>query len=318
MNIRHPILEEDIWNAVALAPGHPVFKIEGFGEGSFVDALVIKLEAHKNDANVAFAARMMTLVDSNARTHVLKPDEITALKTWCGFGGLGDIRMVPAANELKTMLGIPGAWVKMEVKRLVMLDSAIDKRLKGDKADVRWIARALKHRGGLEKVGEIVAADFFNGNEDRFCWPPPGVPVPGGTIRFQTIQNVGNVFFACGANGSGVPIGLDSFDPNSQQRYLHVAVDESTWMGRILKPVNGAYRKTFAKNLVSDLEIALGPRNRKNPFAKTHRLGSHRRRRILTGIANGENIMKRYLVNWRNSGQTIPVGIASKMTILSW
>ncbi len=83
LNIKQPIKADDIYDISTLSPGHPVYKLEGWGDGNSnkVDAIVIKLESG-NARNVATATWMMNIVDQRSTQVVLSPQEIQQLKTW--------------------------------------------------------------------------------------------------------------------------------------------------------------------------------------------------------------------------------------------
>ena len=326
LKIDSPITCADIYNIVALSPGHPVFKLEGWGDGSGkVDALVIKMESTvaaatgANRRDVRVTTGLMSMVDPNAKTVVLSRSEIQELRTYADGGNVADTTGLAVAGVLKTNIASPnGVWTKMPLKNLVMLDKAIAGRLAGDKTDVRIIAAALKGSGGLEKLGQIIAADLFNGNNDRFVWPPPGQKDPDLPARFKTIWNIGNVMVASGANAKGTPIGLDSYDPNNQLKDLRQAVtQDSGWAGMLLGANMTDERKAFAEGVISDLEMALGPRNRKTIFGSQNRLGTARKERLLKGMLSGKNIIQQALVPLKHR-PNLPVGLSSRMALLGW
>ncbi|MEN8150234.1 MAG: hypothetical protein ABFS86_10450 [Planctomycetota bacterium] len=326
LSLNSPINAADIYTAKALAPGHPVFKLDGFGDDrGKIDSVVVKLETNQSSANVQAAAMIMTVVDRNARTEALKPLEVGQLKLWAQGGEVPDVDAFQTALDLARQLEIPGAWVKMDVKRLTMLDGAVKKRLdpaNPDKADVRLIARALKKHGGLEKLGEIIAADLFNGNTDRFG--PPFELQPGrgpGGIPLDAIYNVGNVFVACDGKGRGSPIGLDNYDPASEWKDLNNGdIDPNRWGGMLLHPRRKADREQYAGLIVSDLEALLGPRNRKFSLSSKNRLGSGRKRRIRNGMGSGAKKLKRALQRWQRTSPSgrLKAGVTAKMAALGW
>lgn len=317
LKLKSRIVEEDIYKVVALAQGHPVFKIEGFGHDSgFIDAIVIKQEPRPDRRQIQSNLRLMHIVDPKARTHVLHRSEVAALMAWCSEGGLGDSMNAPEAREIRNYMTQGGAWTKMELKTLTLLDDAMDKRLQGDKADVRFIARALKQSGGLEKLGEIIAVDLFVGNQDRFYYPSGyGKKLDCGQ-KLKCLGNVGNVFIASGANDSGAPIGLDGFDPNNYYRNFSIPLDnENAWQGIVLGNANAL--KDWVGDVVWDLEYVLGPRNRKNPFGSKNRLGKDRKARILSGIAHGLGVIKADTL--RRYNQTdMPPGLQTRGSYLGW
>lgn len=323
LSINKPIVYTDIYNIVALSPGHPVFRLDGWGDGKGkVDSIVIKQEsthevatsAHRRDVRVA--TQLMTMVDSNAKTVVLSTAEVQQLKTYSDGGNVADSTGLATAAELKRLLGNPrGVWTKMEVKKLLSLDHAMAGRQKGDKTDVRVIAAALKNPGGLEKLGKIIAVDLFNGNNDRFVWPPPGQKDPSMPRAFQAIWNIGNVMIA-----SGSPIGLDSFDPANDFNKMTMDVRQHTvnpWAGVLLIGDRKVDREKFVRDVIDDLEMALGPRNRKIAFASTNRLGTNRTKRLLDGMLAGRKIIQQAVVPLKNR-PNLPIGMVSRIAVLGW
>lgn len=326
LKIDSTIVYTDIYNIVALSQGHPVFKLEGWGDDNGkVDTIVVKMEsisvnatsAHRRDVRVATG--LMNLVDPSARTIVLKRDEIEQLKMYADGGNVVGQAGLAASNELKKLLADPkGVWTKMEVKQLVKLDDALASRLQGDKADVRVIAAALKGTGGLEKLGQILAVDLFNGNNDRFDWEFGGGKDPDLPARFKVVRNLGNVLVVCGANGTGRPIGLDSYDPNNAFKELGTALTaHDKWGGILLAANKGAERLKLAENVIFDLEMILGPRSRKIPFGSKNRLGSNRKERLLAGMLAGKNVIQRAMVAVKHR-PNLPPGIASRIALLGW
>lgn len=325
LKIDSPIVYTDIYNIVPLAKGHPVYKLEGWGnDQGKIDAIVVKMEsmsanatsAHRRDVRVATG--VMNVIDRSARTHVLTREEVGQLRMYADGGNVADTDGLAAANELKNLLNDPkGVWTKMEVKQLMGLDGALKKRLAGDKADVRAIAAALKKNGGLEKLGQIIAADLFSGNNDRFDYLG-GIKADGLPERFKVIRNLGNVLIACGANGRGEPIGLDSYDPNNEYREYSKAIDPgSDWGGLLLTAAKTPERNTFVEGVISDLEMALGPRNRKTIFGSKNRLGSNRKQRLLNGMLSGKNIIQRAVTPLKNRPGISP-GLASRIALMGW
>jgi hypothetical protein len=331
LSLRTPITAEEIYKVTELAPGHPVYQLDGWGDGHRIDSIVLKLESG-NARDVQYAAMMMNIVDRNSTQVVLTPQEMQELKTWAGGGAVPDVDTFRVAQKLATALGQPGSWMKMGLKQLKTLDDAVGKRLdpnNPDKADVRVIAKALKDSGGLEKLGEIIAADLFNGSNDRFAYPPLAGAGQAGKypgILLRSVQNVGNVFVACNGNGSGRPVGLDNYDPFGETRHVEgvsaqqMDLSDQTWGGHLFLKRNNVLREDFAGAVISDLEALLGPRNRKNPFGSQNRLGTARKKRILNGIDSGaKKIHDVFDAARRNAnGRQLPVGITRKLAALGW
>ena len=183
------------------------------------------------------------------------------------------------------------------------------------------MAEAVKTTGGLETLGEVIAADLFNANNDRFAYDGQGSKNPNLPVRFLAIWNEGNVLIAIDGNGRGRPIGLDSFDPTSNPVYPHnkVITAADNWPGMMLATNQANQRRTFAGNVIHDLELALGPRNRKVLFGSTTRLGKNRKNRLLAGLDRGTARIKTTLQRQRNApGPNLPVSVSSRMTLLGW
>jgi len=332
LSIKQPLKAEDIYQAKELAPGHPVYQLEGWGDGhsNKIDTIVLKNES--GDArNVQLATTMMNIVDAKSTQIVLSTQEVQQLRLWATTAGCPNVETFRTTQAITTALGQGGSWLKMELRQLLTLDDAVNNRVnKNDKADVRVIARALKKHGGLEKLGEIISADLFNGSQDRFAYPPftnaqdgkyPGIPL-------KVIQNVGNVFVACNGNGSGAPIGLDNFDPFGQQRHVdgmaaqNMDLSVLAWGGNLLLKTNAAQRNAFVSATIEDLEALLGggQRNRRNPFGSQNRLGTGRKRRLLNGIDSGAKKMKKAFAHCRKqaAGRNLSEGVSRKLSTLGW
>lgn len=331
LGVKNPLKAEEIFKVSELAPGHPVYKLEGWGDGksSKIDAIVLKGESG-HSKSVQIAAAMMNIVDARSTQIALTPQELQEVKMWANGGDVPDVDAFRAAQAFGTALNQPNTtWLKMELKQLMTLDDAVFKRLQGDKADVRFIAHALKKHGGLEKLGEIISADLFNGSNDRFAYPPLTKAQDGkhAGVPLKVIQNVGNVFIACNGRGSGSPVGLDNFDPFSTARHvvgqeaMDMDLGVQSWGGNLLLKQHATIREQFVKGIIEDLEALLGgPRNRKNPFGSQNRLGTGRKQRLLTGMESGMKKMRNEFARLKRNanGRTFPVGINRKLAQLGW
>jgi len=332
LSIKKPLMAGDIYGAKELAPGHPVYQLEGWGDGhsNKVDTIVLKNESG-NARNVQLATMMMSIVDARSAQIVLSAQEVQQLRAWATSADCPNVETFRTMQAITNALGQGGSWLKMELRQLLTLDDAVNNRVThGDKADVRVIARALKKHGGLEKLGEIISADLFNGSQDRFAYPPMAQAQDGkyAGIPLSVVQNVGNVFVACNGNGSGSPIGLDNFDPFGQHRHVdgpqaqNMDLSIHTWGGNLLLKTNAAQRNTFVKATIEDLEALLGggQRNRKTRFGSQDRLGTGRKRRLLKGLDSGAKKMKKAFAGYRKraQGRNFSDGVARKLTALGW
>ena len=335
LSVKTPILAKDIHSVKELAPGHSVYRLDGWGDGSGkIDSIVIKLEESQNPQHVQAANMIMTVVDKNARTEVLSMTEIQNLQRWAHNVEVFNQDEFRPVNELTSDLRKQGAWVKMALKQLMTLDKAVDKRFvdpaNPDKTDTRIIATGLRRRGGLEKLGEILAADLFNGNNDRIGYPNGYIYLVndsnGGFVKkfnLKVISNVGNLFLACDGNGRGSPIGLDTFDPKMGD---HHDLDTSRqlkggWGGELFLKQNKVERMKYIANLVDDLETLLGgARNRKIPGATSNQLGRNRKGRIDKGLKSGEKKIQRAFRGWRRQagGRQLKTHVHEKLSMLGW
>ncbi len=307
-----PFNADDIAYVDPLAPGHPVFMLNGFD----ADRLVIKLESVKNQAELKFTAKFMSAVDPNSKAKVLGQSEVAALREWTNrWENRHDDES--GAKELSEGLSSQGSWTKMRALRLQTLDTAVDGLGQGDKAGVRSFAKALNAPGGLEKLGEIVAADLFNGNRDRFN-PDTGVTLPDGTST-KCLNNVGNVFLMLGPDGQRNVAGLDAFDVWNPIKFQHANWIQTDWKGALLADNQRSERLRFARQIVDDLNHVLGARNRKIAFGRTKRLEHGAEMRVNTGMESGARKLRdrarQYLIG---NQQRCPPGLLTRLKLLGW
>jgi hypothetical protein len=157
--------------------------------------------------------------------------------------------------------------MKMSMQEVQDLDHAVINALEVNSASaLEPFITALSNKGGMEKLGEIVGADAFIGNTDRFeafrtthrqmSFPAGGKMYP---FQFRALGNVGNVFIALDEAGNYTPSPLDFFDPNGPfQRFEKLEPMEQSrgpWPGRVL--VTKELRLNYARNIVADLENLL-------------------------------------------------------------
>lgn len=136
-----------------------------------------------------------------------------------------------------------------------------------DKTGVKALHQVFKQPGVLEKLGEIVAADAFNGNQDRVNFNGTGKKWDGQMLL--CLQNPGNIFVGDGG-GALTVLGLDVFDPyGSFKDWGTLNEGAEAYPGRILRTDAGAKRLELARKLAADIERILGPRNRTFAFQKT-------------------------------------------------
>jgi hypothetical protein len=283
LNIDAPIRNWDISSVCILKRGK-VFKIIGF-QG---DSLVLKVDNADNVlSKVKPANTVMKAVDPRVKVKVLKPEELAELDRFITdfddmcefFAEMTDLKAdyVPrdakaAVAQLTKTLKVPAsAWTKMQTLDLRDLEGAIESAGAGNgESPLKIFAKALSSTGGLEKLGEIVAADAFIGNTDRFSSdlnPKPRKIGPY-TILLKSLVNVGNVFIALNPSGKYEPLPLDFLDPygpfERMERLGTLEKDAQNpriWPGRVL--ATKELRAAYAEKIAEDLENLLNPTGRR-------------------------------------------------------
>ncbi len=304
MNLNMPIPTQSIQSIRQLAEGHPVFLVN-IENGCFV----VKAEDTQVNRNLKDQLEIMNVIDPNAFTRVLTKPELMGLRDWVRQNGdsLEETRNGYMLDKLSGALRPPmpppmrgaaiqrmqeSVWIVMHAKaNLKDLEGAGKKRQEGDKTEVREIAKALNEPGTLEKLGEIIAADAFNGNQDRVNFEGHGKrwEENGQKFSLECIQNPGN-FFVAQQGGKSTVFGLDSFDPTNQFKDLDTfakASDGFNYPGTVLRQDAGPARQALAQKIVNDMEMILGPRNRKIIFASTKRLPQDATARLVRGMQSG-------------------------------
>jgi hypothetical protein len=330
MNIDAPIRAQSIGWISQLAKNHPVYRVD-FEEGS----LVIKAESISNTRWVKDPIEIMNVIDPAAKTRVIDKQELMALRNWVQVhpedveednpGNLvtliTEALKPPMPGPRGPMLMKTCTFIVMGVKRDLMdLQGAADKRILGNKSDVKKIAKALNEPGTLEKLGEIIAADAFNGNNDRINFDATLTGATFNGQQLECLQNVGNFFF--GMEGDQVvAMGLDSLDPTNQFKDMDTfqsAIESSfSYSGTILRQDAANQRRVLAMKIVSDFETVLGPRNRKIAFARKERLPKDAPQRIQRGIESGAQKIQSHLKS-RFGGRPTSADFAMRLQALGW
>jgi hypothetical protein len=324
LSINAPLDANDILKVKLLAAGHEVFLLSG----THHSGLVVKLETAAFDGRkdaMRQNLELMRAVDPDARVEVLKWYEVAALNNFVQHAETVAPMLFqpvpPDVQALKNALTRGGKWVKMEQKRLVTLESVAEERVRGSKAGVRQFAQALNAPGGLEKLGEIIAVDLFNDNNDRFSVLGGMLFGAGaGAVRLAFLGNVGNVLLSAGQVS-----GLDSWDPNSPTKNLRQRLAQEDvnreWGGYLLGPARSVTvhgqaitLDAFATGVIADLEAVLGPRDRKIPGATTRRLDPHARARLLAGMATAVPKIRARL----RGLAALPAMLQDKAAALGW
>jgi hypothetical protein len=211
--------------------------------------------------------------------------------------------------------GLP--FVKMEAVNVTDLQGALNERLgpTPNKTSLHAFIATLKNPGGLERLGQIIAVDLFNGNKDRFFPDTPFTKTIGGvTFNFRCLVNPGNVFRVdLGTGGSEIGA-LDFVDPNSEYKdsTIPLATAEATamsgpWPGRVL--ADASRRTAFADDVVHDLEAIV------SPHGYVRKLGLYRSSRITNGMVQGAQLIRNKLKQ-KYESQGWPQGIKDRYDIL--
>ncbi len=297
LSINTPLVRADIDTIISLK-AYKVFLLNGFAN----DKLVIKGDPTPV-SHVKTTTSIMKMVSPGAKMKLLTQQERNELIQFVEFfkdlkafyqqtgvqaPELEDDRPI---RELNVNLRDQTVnFMKMDHHQLTDIESAFEARSTGDKSPLKVIKRGLKAPGGLEHLGEIIAADMFIGNRDRFApWMTPD-QFGFGTlmITLKAVLNPGNVFLALTPNNMFKPIGLDYLDPynffKEMDRTLVDVEQEKVklWPGRAI--AEREHRKKFAKNIIRDLELLLSPHHKN--FLTT-KLGFDSQQRLERGMKQG-------------------------------
>jgi hypothetical protein len=316
LSIENPLLASDIMEARELKDGK-IFFLKG-RDGS---GLVLKAEPGVTGDKIKAAAPVLKAIDPSVKMKPLTQPEVIQLKqflrSWKMYvefikAVCGTDANLPISAEEKKSMGELEACVnqyggggpsgrsdiaKMNYAQMSTLNSVLKVENKPAN-DASWdearsifgeFIKALNSSGGLEKLGQIVAGDFFIGNEDRFVSSGTGVLVQlyGEKHRLNVILNLGNVIIVKDAKGKSRPTMLDYMDPNTD--FLDPAQTLSTmsrandWPMRVL--LDKKSRVAFAQKLVDDLEYILKPE--KSLFGFNKLGGSRVASRVNDGIIKG-------------------------------
>jgi len=332
LSLDNPIVSNDIESARSLGGNHPVWGLTGFQQEQIVvkkEAMTFRMDKtlHQNPGakeSLRTNLNIMHSVDPDAKIVVLSGAEVQAIGEFVEFqrefARVTNTPLSPAVQDMSNRLGTGGKWVKMGFKNLTTLERVNLDRVGGNKTGVRQFAAALNAPGGLEKLGEIIAADLFNDNQDRFS-VQGGAGFNGQVLR--AMVNVGNVLLS-----SGQVSGLDSWDPNSltrKTRDTFMTQDPNRrWGGYLLGPAgsvslngNVLTKNEFAQRVIADLEQVLGPRNRKFFLLRNLRLVVDAKRRLKQGMTSGAAKIRAHL---RGLGgvNALPVMVQGKVNALGW
>jgi hypothetical protein len=337
---RTPINETDIAGVRSLK-FRKVFLLDGWED----DQLVIKTDTLGIEGigrHVKPTVHVMRSVDrSSAKLKALDPMEIRELKSFATYmkdrfhknpnSPLLAGNSLDAINQLDTSLSGPNTnvlWVKMEKHDLTDLDAALELRKTGDKSGLKRFRERLKAPNGLEKLGEIMAADLFTGNQDRINLAQVGesgskfTMSNTQTLDFQVIQNPGNLFLRM-EDGRWEVAGLDFVDLNSPWfKFLEKPLAEveemymtsfGSWPGRFLQRGNEVALKMLAEKTIQDLQLALSPNRKKFFFAI---LGIGAERRLLAGLKSGTKKIYQHMRMKYAMNPNAPRGILDRLAVI--
>lgn len=311
---------EDLRAVRKLDQLRPVFLLVGESE-----KIVVKRDSTANaqdPRNLRYAHRNMKAVDGTMASRQLTPHELDALEQFVELkkveNGLLNIPLQPDVVSLSqeiTNTG-PDTWMKTNFfEGLINLEgAAAQARNEGDKSGVRAIVEALSAPGGLEKLGQILAVDAFNGNDDRFDFGD--LPVPAKPC-YRRLANVGNVAI-CLQSGVLRPVGMDAYSGRAEFRSLadHARPDPR-WSGYRLKDDQMLWRLQFSEDVAADIETALRPENRRKLFPPKQKLPHNAAERIAYGMDEGIATLKRKLLAMSAPNQR-PPGLSARMIALGW
>jgi len=315
LNMSGQIAADDITGIKKLDPARPVYLLVG-DSGKVVVKNEITNLAH-DPRNMRYAMRNMKAVDPTMATKQLTSSELDAIAQWAELKRVeAELFQKPLDGDINTLsqsLVIPNtAWVKTNFfEGLINLESAAAQlKATGDKSGVRAIAAALTAPGGLEKLGQIMAVDCFNGNDDRFDFSQMPNCAP-----YNRLTNTGNVA-VCLQDNILRPVGMDAWSGSSASRYLDQPPSRE-WTGVRLKDDQRAWRAQVAAEAAADIEAVLGPRNRRNPFGSPDRLPKNAGQRIAAGMDQGIATLKTKLLNMYAPNQR-PPGLQARIIALGW
>jgi hypothetical protein len=310
-----PILASDILEAKDLKEGK-IFLLKG----RLGSSLVLKAEGNVTGEKIKSTAPVVKAIDASIKMKPLMQSEVLQLKqfvvAWERYVQFikavsGTDTDLPISAEerqcmdhLKTCLdqyGVAGPSGRTNIAKMSAVNMSTlsianvwDKQLDEDSWDearsiFAQFTKALNNSGGLEKLGQIVAGDFFIGNQDRFNASGGGASIKlyGERHTFKVIQNLGNLIIVKDAKGKARPSMLDYMDPYSQftQPGMTLATNPNAQQWPMRKLMDKGSRMLFAKDLVEDLEYILKPE--KSLFGFNKLGGSRAASRVNDGIVQG-------------------------------
>lgn len=318
LSLDQPIRASDIMEARELKDGK-VFLLKG-KDGS---SIVIKAENDVSGAQIKAVAPVIKAIDPAVKMKPLTQAEALELqqflKTWEMYAAFID-KLAGDGNspidnaekqcmrELKTCIGkygVAGPGGRTNIAKMSCMNMStlgIVLEVEGKPlTDASWtearetfgkFIKALNKSGGLEKLGQIMAGDFFISNGDRFSSTGQGMGIKLYTTKFhhlKVIVNLGNVILVKEGKGSKTrPSMLDYMDPNRRDfsddgKAITAMEANDKWAFRVL--LDKTSRRKIAADLADDLNHILQPE--KKLFGKSRVGGSGAAARIDKGIVSG-------------------------------
>lgn len=319
--IDRPLDERHLLNIVGISPGRPVFLATATDNSTVV--LKNEVQVHASDPhNMKMALKVAKTASPAGAGKTLTYLEVQAVQSYFETKKyISEVTMQPLPPDVKylgDMLEANGMWYKMaKAEGIVSIEDAQQRAANGNKTDVRSIAAALSAHDGLESLGRIIAADLWNGNNDRFS---PN----GGVDGHRVLVNAGNVLLAFHGNQNTLkPIGLDAYEAMGMFRNYQQTIGDlegvDQWGGRLLAntAASNLTLKTFCDDAIADIEDVLGPRNRKILFAKTRRLPSNASNRLQQGVLSGAIPIRTKMRMLAGRANPSP-GLISRLQTLGW
>lgn len=295
LSVTYPIQYNDLFDFSALSKGHPVWLVTG----DCGSALVIKGDVMTESSTVDQALQIMNLMSPSGRTTQLTTAELGALVRYTS-----ELRKLNAGEDptldeailfFQSLAAKPMyKFTKMDVLKLTTLGSS--NRELSDKNAIKLIAKAANAPGGLEDLGEIIGADMWNCNYDRFSFidiDNPGTITVNG-VKMNHLINLGNIMVHEMA-GEYRFVGLDALDPTSNNLDFSKQYVINKWGFRWFDRRVPTFRENvqcIGDRCASDLKYALG---KKSGLLKQYRLKSGGGARIAKGLMNAVVNIERHL-----------------------
>lgn len=308
---------EDIRELVVLTQQQPVWLLKGDRNSS----LVVKAESvgTTNAEVVRQAMKIMGIVSPQARMKIMLPSEVNEFRSYVKYLRLvddhEDQEWSYQLNFIQTNLdNSMRAWMKMETLRLTSFED-------GNDAASKKIGKVLNAPDGLEDMGKIIAADLFNGNNDRFNFLDlnnTSAGVNWGVKRKQLhyLTNPGNFMIHESGNGEAKLLGMDPFDRSTRIGGLDSPVGQNWGYGIFHPQRRGTEVPNIAERCAYDLKKVVG---KTTGMIVRARLDGNAARRIAAGMLQGAGLIEGYFKQKYQSRNVVrPNGLASRAQAAGW